>query len=186
MALSDPDYDLYESSDKIVDSSDTTPVEPKDAFNLIYISMVLLGAGILFPYNAMITAPDYFDHVWEGKKISEFAPFLCTLFSPILQLVMVRFSHLVSYRVRSTVGFSVYTVAVILVPVVGTFIDNKTSSYYLVLALMLLIGIMNAVLSATIFAYGAMFPPQYSQAIMAGMLFIFLSFFCFFFFFISS
>lgn len=34
--------------------------EPVDKYNLVYWAMFLQGTGCLFPWNAFISAPDYF------------------------------------------------------------------------------------------------------------------------------
>jgi equilibrative nucleoside transporter 1/2/3 len=36
---------------------------PKDKFMLVYIIMAIQGAGTLFPWNAFISAPDYFKYI---------------------------------------------------------------------------------------------------------------------------
>lgn len=154
--------------DKRSDDVTIDEQQPVDSLNLVYLAMVLLGCGILFPYNAMLTATDYFDHIWPDKHLASFAPLMCTLLSPFLQLFMVKISSMLSYRSRIVGGFFVYTTAVILVPIVAEYIKDREKSYLWVLALMIAIGASNAILSATIFALGAMFPPKYSQGIMMG------------------
>lgn len=142
--------------------------EPVDHGNIVYLCMILLGCGLLFPYNAMITADDYFEHIWPKKGLASFAPFLANCLSPFLQLFMVRFSHLLPYRLRAVGGFTLYTIATILVPLVAELINNRDNSYFVAMGLMIIIGASNAILSNTIFSMGAQFPPKYSQGVMAG------------------
>ena len=42
---------------------------PHDSYNLVYLAMVLSGAGFLLPYNSLITAVDYFQTVFPGTTI---------------------------------------------------------------------------------------------------------------------
>ena len=42
---------------------------PRDSYNLVYLAMVLSGAGFLLPYNSFITAVDYFQTVFPGTTI---------------------------------------------------------------------------------------------------------------------
>ena len=42
---------------------------PRDSYNLVYLAMVLSGAGFLLPYNSLITAVDYFQTVFPGTTI---------------------------------------------------------------------------------------------------------------------
>ena len=46
-----------------------TVLPPSDNYNLVYLAMVLSGAGFLLPYNSFITAVDYFQTVFPGTTI---------------------------------------------------------------------------------------------------------------------
>ena len=46
-----------------------TVLPPSDNYNLVYLAMVLSGAGFLLPYNSFITAVDYFQTVFPGSTI---------------------------------------------------------------------------------------------------------------------
>jgi equilibrative nucleoside transporter 1/2/3 len=81
---------------------------------------------------------------------------------------MVRFSHFLPYRIRVLGGFTLYTLAILGIPLVAEFIEDRNQSYILAMVLMIIIGVSNAILSSSVFAIGALFPPKYSQAIMAG------------------
>ena len=39
-------------------------------YSLVYLAMVLSGAGFLLPYNSLITAVDYFQTVFPGTTIT--------------------------------------------------------------------------------------------------------------------
>ena len=49
---------------------------PEDHKNVAYWSCVALGAGILFPWNAWITAVDYFEMTYPGRHVDRVFPVL--------------------------------------------------------------------------------------------------------------
>jgi hypothetical protein len=62
-ALIDEDLKLLGGDDAV----------PKDRFNLVYLIMALQGAGTLFPWNAFISAPDYFKYgeIYFASNLSQ-------------------------------------------------------------------------------------------------------------------
>ena len=46
-----------------------TVYPPGDSYSLVYLAMVLSGAGFLLPYNTFITSVDYFQTVFPGTTI---------------------------------------------------------------------------------------------------------------------
>lgn len=44
-------------------------ITPRDEYNAAYLSFILLGAGFLFPWNAVITAVDYFNGLFPNQNI---------------------------------------------------------------------------------------------------------------------
>ena len=58
---------------EVVQSENT----PKDPFGLVYFIMILQGAGTLFPWNAFISAPDYFNTMYGESTLL----YLATIYS---------------------------------------------------------------------------------------------------------
>lgn len=63
----DTDQDFLETGgsfalnpDEQYTTEDSVDIAPKDRFSLVYCIMFLQGAGLLFPWNSFISAPDYF------------------------------------------------------------------------------------------------------------------------------
>jgi hypothetical protein len=48
--------ELYNNQEEVEEEEEI----PVDKFNIIYFVMMLQGAGVLFPWNSFIAAPDYF------------------------------------------------------------------------------------------------------------------------------
>lgn len=87
--------------------------------------------------------------------------------SPIVQLFMVKFGKHMSFTIRVSLWFSVATVCLVLIPLIqGHF--AYTTTYWLTLSIVFLLGIATAVLQATVFGFGGLLPSRYTQAIMSG------------------
>lgn len=140
---------------------------PQDHNSLVYLGMIVLGTGVLFPYNTMLAASDYYQNTWEGRNLEFYAPLVISISSPFMQLAMVKLSNFFSYSSRINTSFFINSILVVLLPLSVIVLSNNTS-FYAALILMLAIGTVNAILQSTLFAFGAMFPPAYTQAIMAG------------------
>ena len=70
-----------------------TVFPPRDPYNLVYLSMVLAGAGFLLPYNSFITATDYFQAVFPGTTIV----FDITLVYILTALIAVLLNNVIIY-----------------------------------------------------------------------------------------
>ena len=57
--------DSQESQYKVAN----TILPPKDKHNLVYLSLIISGAGFLLPYNSFIIAVDYFHVIFPGTTI---------------------------------------------------------------------------------------------------------------------
>jgi equilibrative nucleoside transporter 1/2/3 len=52
-----------------MEAEEDVPGAPEDVGNRVYWICFVLGAGILFPWNAYITAVDYFEVLYPGRHI---------------------------------------------------------------------------------------------------------------------
>ena len=72
-------------SSSVLASSSLPPSEPRDERDVAYWSCFALGAGLLFPWNAYISAVDYFaslyprEHVDRAFGVLYFTPNLASL-----------------------------------------------------------------------------------------------------------
>lgn len=136
--------------------------EPSDPGDSAYWTCVALGAGILLPWNAFITAVDYFGsesmypdaHVDRLFGVLYFIPNLCAL--PLV----LRFGHVVSPRWRVRVGYFAFLVALVAQAlVVGL------APLCLCVALT---GVADALAQGSLFGVVAPMPERYTQALMGG------------------
>ncbi|KAI3814994.1 hypothetical protein L1987_14644 [Smallanthus sonchifolius] len=56
---------------KAKNNNDDKEEEPNDTYHIAYIIHFLLGAGYLVPWNAFITAIDYFQYLYPTKHINK-------------------------------------------------------------------------------------------------------------------
>ena len=151
-----------------ITKSDTPPAEPPvDKMSLVYLGMIALGAGVLFPYNTVMAGSDYYDITWPDRNLKFYAPMAISIASPFMQLVMVHLQQWFSYSSRINVSFFVYSILIVVFPISVILLSND-AAFYVALIIFLAIGTVNAVLQSTLFAFGAMFPAVYTQALMAG------------------
>ncbi len=115
----------------------------------------------------MIAAADWFDEVWPKRGLSFYAPLAISVCSPFVQILMLSIGHRFTYGARIITCYVAYTFLVIFLPVTVTVVA-KDAAFYIAMALMIAIGAVNAVVTSTLFGYAAMFPPKYTQGLMAG------------------
>ncbi|MCI10012.1 equilibrative nucleotide transporter 8-like, partial [Trifolium medium] len=65
------------------------PTETRDAYRVAYIIHFLLGAGNLLPWNAFITAVDYFAYLYPTKHIEKVFSVAYMVSSVLVLLVMI-------------------------------------------------------------------------------------------------
>ena len=78
---------------------------PNDKYNLVYLAMVLLGAGFLLSYNTFFFAVDYFKTVFPGTTIIfdiNLIYILTALFAVLLNNVII---HTFSLNSRVMSGY---------------------------------------------------------------------------------
>ena len=93
---------------------------PEDHKNVAYWSCVALGAGILFPWNAWITAVDYFEMTYPGRHVDRVFPVLYFFPNVCALLVVLKHGHRLSQRARVRGGFVVFLLC-LLAPAFASF-----------------------------------------------------------------
>ena len=121
--------------------------EPKDHFYLVYICMLMAGAGFLFPWSSYISAIDYFFFLYHSQfqTVSEAIPvtyLLTTLFSSTINVALV---GLFSIHSRIRFGYLMFSISLVFVPLLDIGINNCTVStnisYYLTLFSIVAVGV---------------------------------------------
>lgn len=132
-----------------------------------YLCYLLLGIGTLAPWNAFITAADYYALRYPGYHVDRL---LTVCYLPVNFLVLLAFIYAhdrVQQRLRIVAGFIVFTVAVSLTPVIDLFPAGK-SSLALMLFLIAVCGAADGACQGALFGEAAVLDGRYTQALIAG------------------
>ncbi|CAI5536747.1 unnamed protein product [Closterium sp. Naga37s-1] len=170
-------------------------VAPPDRFYLAYFIFLLLGVGFLLPWNAFITAVDYFYLLYPTAHV---ATLFCVayMFANLGTLILVLlYGQHVPSRTRIVNGFIAFTLLVLLVPaldalsapgaippnavqdadspaVATTPAMNPAASSPLALALTVAAvaasGAIDAVVQGSLFGMAGELHERYTQALAAG------------------
>jgi equilibrative nucleoside transporter 1/2/3 len=157
------------SVDKMVDSNDG----PVDTGYIVYISFFVLGVGVLFPWNAFITAATYFGSRFCGtdheKSFEDDVGSAYMAANLAVLILVVRYQNLFTRKFRVLGSFVCWFVLFVGVTVMVLFKDIPISFlYYFTLLACVLCGVFSAICSGGIFGMVAQFPPIYVQAVMSG------------------
>lgn len=134
--------------------------EPRDERDVAYWSCFALGAGLLFPWNAYISAVDYFgslyphEHVDRAFGVLYFLPNLASL------CVVLRFGDRVEPRTRIRAGYAAFLLC-LAVPATST----SLAPTYVAVALT---GVADAVCQGSLFGVVGPMPERFTQALMGG------------------
>eukprot|EP01006_Ploeotia_vitrea_P017716 TRINITY_DN48955_c0_g1_i1.p1 TRINITY_DN48955_c0_g1~~TRINITY_DN48955_c0_g1_i1.p1 ORF type:complete len:518 (+),score=293.41 TRINITY_DN48955_c0_g1_i1:115-1668(+) len=133
---------------------------PEDRWKMAYSSFVLVGAGLLFPWNSVISAVDYWKiHFPDAPALFYFSISYQTL--NMLGLVLVvRYGQRFSFRSRIVPGFVCF--------LIGTAALPFTTSLTIAIGIAGMLGAVDAVVQGSIFGMAGMFSPRYLAALMAG------------------
>ncbi|KAK6931075.1 Equilibrative nucleoside transporter [Dillenia turbinata] len=145
---------------------------PKDSFHLAYIIYFALGAGSLLPWNAFITAVDYFDYIYPDVSVDRIFAVVYMVVALIGLLFIVVYAEKSNPRVRINVGLGTYVVSLLVVPVMdGVYIKGQTglySGFYVTIGAVALSGVGDALVQGGVIGSAGELPERYMQAVVAG------------------
>ena len=133
----------------------------------------MLGVGLLLPWNSFITAVDYFGALYPNSHIDRLFGVcytwatLCTLTANV---AMGLEKHPAGWRIG--IGYVMFLVAVIMVPVIGTVAHPGTATTGTLVATLgcvVLTGLGDGLAQGSLFGSVASFNPRHSQAVIWGM-----------------
>lgn len=151
--------------------------EPRDTYKIAYICHFLLGAGNLLPWNAFITAADYFGYLYPSKHIEKVFS-VAYMSSSVLVLVIVMswggWSKKLSYRLRMNLGFSMFVVSLMVVLLIDWAWTSSGSkgkpngAYAVTVTSVVVCGIADGLIAGSLIGSAGKLPKQYMQAVFAG------------------
>lgn len=162
-------------SDSDSDSSPllkTTNKIPKDTFNIAYTIYFILGCAFLLPWNAFITAVDYFSYLYPAASVDRVFAVAYKPLGLFSLLFIVAYAHKPYSYIRVNVGLSLFVFSLLLVPVMDVlYIKGRTGLYdgfYVTVAAVAISGVGSGLVQGDILGAAGELPERYMQAVVAG------------------
>ncbi|XP_061344546.1 equilibrative nucleotide transporter 8 isoform X1 [Gastrolobium bilobum] len=152
------------------------PSERRDTYRVAYIIHFLLGAGNLLPWNALITAVDYFAYLYPTNHIEKVFSVAYMTSSVVVLLVMMSWGgwSKTTLRLRMNLGFSMFVMSLMIAPVIdwassSTKLKERPSGAYgLTVAAVVICGLADGLVGGSLIGSAGKLPKQYMQAVFAG------------------
>ncbi|EEF36986.1 equilibrative nucleotide transporter 1 [Ricinus communis] len=145
---------------------------PKDTFNFAYIIYFTLGVGFLLPWNAYITAVDYFSAIYPGVSVDRIFAVAYMLVGLCCLLVVIFYSRVSDAYIRINVGLLFFVVALLVVPVMdAVYIKGRVGLYAgfdVSVGAIALSGLADGLVQGGLIGSAGELPERYMQAIVAG------------------
>ncbi|KAB5551923.1 hypothetical protein DKX38_009234 [Salix brachista] len=152
--------------------------EPRDTYKIAYLIHFFLGAGNLLPWNAFITAIDYFGYLYPTKHIEKVFS-VAYMSSSVLVLIIVMswggWSKHLSYRLRMNTGFCMFILSLMVALVIdwtwsssGPKGSTSNGAYAVTVASVVVCGIADGMIGGSLIGAAGKLPKQYMQAVFAG------------------
>ncbi|CAI9286466.1 unnamed protein product [Lactuca saligna] len=154
-------------------------VEPKDTYQIAYMIHFFLGAGYLVPWNAFITAVDYFQYLYPTKHINKVfsVGYMSAAVAVLLTLLCWPKScriQLPSVRTRMNVGQALFISALMVAPVTD-WIDHGNQSeigsnvaFVVLVSMVMVSGLADGLVGGSLVGATGELPGRYMQAVFAG------------------
>lgn len=145
---------------------------PKDRFHIAYIVYFILGMGFLLPWNAFITAVDYFSYLYPGTPVDRVFSVAYMISCLLPLLFIIGWAHLSSAAIRINAGLLVFIAALVVVPVLDAFYIRNTRGLYgaydVTVFAVILSGVADALVQGGVIGSAGELPETYMQAVVAG------------------
>lgn len=151
--------------------------EPRDTYKVAYIIHFLLGAGNLLPWNAFITAVDYFGYLYPAKHVEKVFS-VGYMSSSVLVLVVMMSSGCCSrkltHRLRMNMGFSMFILSLMVAPTIdwawrsSWSKERQDAAYFVTVAAVVICGLADGLIAGSLIGSAGKLPKQFMQAIFAG------------------
>mmetsp|Transcript_34143 Transcript_34143/g.87301 ORF Transcript_34143/g.87301 Transcript_34143/m.87301 type:complete len:444 (-) Transcript_34143:110-1441(-) len=146
---------------------------PKDKYHAAYWCYLIMGMGLLLPWNAFITAVDYFTALYPGKHVDRVIPVAYNVPNLLAMCATLPFSQTFGARLRIIVGFSGFLFCTVAIPVIDTLMlggsgTGTAATYALTISLAALLGASDGVAQGSLFGAAGCLPARYTQAVCAG------------------
>ncbi|KAG7589635.1 MFS transporter superfamily [Arabidopsis suecica] len=151
----------------------STRKDPHDSYHFAYIIYFTLGVGFLLPWNAFITAVDYFSYLYPSTAVDRIFAVIYMLVGLVcLSIIVVFYAHksLASFRIN--LGLLLFVIALLVVPVLDlVYVKGQVGLYAgfdVTSAAVALSGLGDALMQGGLIGVAGEMPARYMQAVVAG------------------
>ncbi|KAL2329309.1 hypothetical protein Fmac_022736 [Flemingia macrophylla] len=145
---------------------------PEDKWDLAYIVYFTLGLGYLLPWNAFITAVDYFSYLYPDASVDRVFAVVYMLVGLVGISLIILYSHKSIAYVRINAGLALFVLSLLIVPLIDAFyVKGRVGLYagfYATAAAVGLSGVADALVQGSIVGSAGEMPERYMQAVVAG------------------
>ncbi|EGC30817.1 hypothetical protein DICPUDRAFT_99412 [Dictyostelium purpureum] len=153
----------------LVESDITVMKPPPDRFGLAWFCFLVLGIGLLLPFNCFITSSAYYNSIYPNKSYTFLMSLAYNYFQWILLFVSSKIMPKFSFKSRMFVFFLILAAILFWMPFNDTVLHkNETTSMIISLLCTLLAGCSVSLLFGTVMGLVALFPGDYTGAVMSG------------------
>ncbi|KAI4335708.1 hypothetical protein L6164_014330 [Bauhinia variegata] len=148
----------------------------KDTYRLAYIIHFFLGAGNLLPWNALITAVDYFAYLYPTKHIEKVFSVAYMTSSVLVLLLMMSLGgwSKTNLRLRMNLGFSMFVISLMVAPVIDWAScstkpkERPSGAYGFTVTAVVICGLADGLVGGSLIGSAGKLPKEYMQAVFAG------------------
>ncbi|RZC34307.1 Nucleoside tran domain containing protein, partial [Asbolus verrucosus] len=154
---------------------------PPDKYNLVYLTFLIHGIGVLMPWNMFITADEYFtEHKLSKEYTGETSPYVSNFMQYLTFAAQVPNVFFNWVNIFIQIGGNLTTrivwsisieVVVFIVTVVLAMIDTSTwpvSFFWITIICVVFLNMANGIYQNTIFGMAAKLPGKYTGAVVLG------------------
>ncbi|KAL8519005.1 hypothetical protein ACS0TY_010088 [Phlomoides rotata] len=145
---------------------------PTDSFHFAYIIYFILGAGYLLPWNAFITAVDYFTYLYPDESVDRVLAIVYMTVGFTSLLFIIAFAHKSNPVARINSGYALFLVALVAVPLIDFwYVKGRVGvygGYILTVAVIGLCGLADGLVQGGVVGNAGELPERYMQAVFAG------------------
>lgn len=145
---------------------------PTDKFHFTYIIYFVLGFGYLLPWNAFVTAVDYFAYLYPEASVDRIFAVDYMLVGLFWLVLIILYSHKSDIFVRINLGLLIFVVSLLIVPVLdASYIKGRVGLYggfYVTAFAVALSGVADALVQGGVVGSAGEMPDRYMQAVVAG------------------
>ncbi|XP_039119888.1 equilibrative nucleotide transporter 1-like [Dioscorea cayenensis subsp. rotundata] len=148
------------------------PPPPEEGSFTAYVIYFILGTGYLLPWNAFITAVDYFSFLYPSASVDRVFPVAYMVTNLVFLLLVLGVAGKSSSPMRINAGLGLFVVSLVVVPVMDEAwvkgVQGMYAAYDVTVAVVVLAGIADAMVQSGVIGEAGELPERYMQATVAG------------------